>query len=359
MKELKNKLILHGRTVWDEEKQALFCNWTCSGVTVHFTGTWLKAKLTVMADQIPSMPGFPPNPDYYPCIGVVTDGETLENRQEIKEEGWVELWQGESGEHTLRLVKLSENSRGKLGILALECDGEILEAPQEKKPTMEIIGDSITCAFGSESSHNSPEFLCSEENGWTSYGAIAARELGYEWRQICVSGISASQPEHPLFPMPGMNEIYHLTDQLFDQRRGVEPATWDFAGNHTDVVVLNLGTNDVNPIRFSQDFGQIEAMEVYFQKRYLEFIKDIRKWNGEDTFIICALGSMDYYLYDRIRAAVEQYQQETGDKNICTFKFIGINMMTEGYGAMGHPSAKTQERMGHELAFRIRQYVQK
>lgn len=357
MKTLRNKLQLHGRTVWDEEKQALFCNWTCSGFTVCFTGTFLKAKLTVLADQIPAMPGFPPNPDYYPCIGIVTDGETLENRQEITADGWYDLWQGGSGEHTVRVVKVSENSRGKLGILALECDGEILDAPKNTKPTMEIIGDSITCAFGSEAGDNSPEFLCSEENGWMSYGAIAARELGYEWSQICVSGISASQPEHPMFPMPGMNEIYHLTDQLYDERRGVEPEIWDFENHHTDIVVLNLGTNDVNPIRFAAGFENTAAMEAYFQKRYREFIEDIRKRNGKDTFIVCTLGSMDYYLYDRIKAAVEEYKQASGDENICAFKFIGINMMTEGFGAMGHPSAKTHGRMGRELAFRLRELV--
>ena len=66
---------------------------------------------------------------------------------------------------------------------------------------------------------------------------------------------------------------------------------------------------------------------------------------------------MDYYLYDRLRAAVETYKQESGDEKVVTFKFIGINMMTEGYGAMGHPSAKTQERMGHELAYRLKELV--
>lgn len=357
MKELMKKLQLHGRTVWDEEKQALFCNWTCTGFTVRFTGTYLKAKLIVMADQIPAMPGFPPNPDYYPHIGVVTDGETLENRQDILSDGWYDLWRGDAGEHTLRLVKVSENSRGKLGILALECDGEILEAPASEKPVMEIVGDSITCAFGSESSNNSPEFLCNEENGWMSYGAIAARELGYEWRQVCVSGISASQPEHPLFPMPGMNEIYHLTDQLYDTRRGVAPEAWDFKANPAKVVVLNLGTNDVNPIRFTQDYAQIPAMEAYFKRRYLEFIEDVRKLNGPDTLIVCALGSMDYYLYDSIKAAVEEYKRSSGDENIATFKFIGINVMMEGFGAMGHPSAKTHARMGKELAFHLRELV--
>lgn len=353
MKELLNKLKLHGRTVWDDQAQALFCNWTCAGFTVTFAGSKLRAELTVLEDKIPSPPGFPPTPDYYPCIGVVVDGE-LRNRQEIRENGWYDLWQGEEGEHTLRFVKLSENSRGKLGIKALEAD-EILPVKWEEKPVMEIIGDSITCGFGNESAHNSPEFLCSEENGWDTYGARAARELGFDWRQICVSGISASQPEHPMFPMEGMNEIYHLTDQLYDKRRGVTPEAFDFAANKADIVVLNLGTNDVNPIRFSQDFGAVKAMEEWFYARYKEFVADIRRLNGPDTWILCTLGSMDYYLYDPLKRAVEAYIAETGDEKVATFKFALINLMTEGFGAMGHPSAKTHERMGRELAYRVRE----
>lgn len=355
MKTIMQHLKLHGRTLWDEERQALFCNWTCSGISVKFSGSVLKAKLVVMEDAIPSPPGFPPTPDYYPCVGVVVDGGELENRQEIRENGLFTLWEGEAGEHTLRFVKLSENSRGKLGIQALVCDGQILPAVWEEKPVMEIIGDSITCGFGNESSNNSPEFLCSEENGWITYGALAARELGYEWRQICVSGISASQPEHPMFPMAGMNEIYHLTDQLYAQRTGTEAACWDFENHKTDIVVLNLGTNDVNPIRFTPDFGAVKGMEAWFFNRYREFVADIRRLNGPDTWIVCTLGSMDYYLFDQIKAAVESYKAETGDEKIACFKFGGINMMTEGFGAMAHPSAATHARMGRELAFRLRE----
>ncbi len=355
MKELLSKLTLHGRTVWEEETQALWCNWTCAGITVRFTGSRLKAKLSVLADKMPVLPGSPPSPDFFPHIGVVTDGETLVNRQDITADGWYDLWQGEQGEHTLRLVKLSENSRGKLGILALECDGEILPCDAEKKPVIEIVGDSITCAFGSESADNSPEFLCSEENGWTSYGALAARELGCEWRQICVSGISVCRPEHPMFPMASMDEIYRFTDQLFDEKRGKAPADFDFKSNPADIVVLNLGTNDSNAIRFCPDFGKYAAMEDWFRDHYRAFLAQLRQLNGPDTSIVCTLGSMDYYLYDQILQAVAQYKAETGDEKIYAFKFAGINMMTEGYGAMAHPSAKTQERMGRELAYRLRE----
>jgi len=359
LNEFLPKLTLHGRTVVDDEKQALFFNWTCSGFTVKFTGKILKARMTVMGDDIPAIPGFPPNPTYYPFFGVVgEDGETLLSRTEVLEDGWFTVWEGEeSCEHTLRVVKLSENSRGKLGLLELETDGEILQAPANTKPTIEIVGDSITCAFGNEAPYNAFEFKTSEENGWMSYAAIAARELGYEFSLVSESGISATSPEHPLFPMHSMTDIYDLTDELYDVRRGVEPVKWDFAKYHNDIVVLNLGTNDCNPIRFCPNIEEVDSMEDYFRGQYRKFIEKVRASNGKDTVIACVLGPMDYYLYEKITEAVNEYIADTGDKNIVTFKFVGINMVTEGYGAAGHPSLKTHVRVGHELAVRLRQYV--
>lgn len=190
-----------------------------------------------------------------------------------------------------------------------------------------------------------------------SYGAIAARELGCEWSIISESGISCSQPEKPMFPHHSMDEIYAFTDELYDTKRGAAPGKWDFAAQPNDVVVLNLGTNDANPIRFYQNLDDVPGMAAHFQKRYGAFVRQVRALNGPDTLIVCALGSMDYWLWDRLAAAVEEYKAETGDEKIILFKFVGINVMTEGYGAAGHPSLKTHIRMGRELAHILKPYL--
>ena len=70
--------------------------------------------------------------------------------------------------------------------------------------------------------------------------------------------------------------------------------------------------------------------------------------------ILCILGPMDYFLYDRIEKAVAHYRAETGDSKTFAFKLRGVNLITEGFGAVSHPSAKTHLRMGLELADRIR-----
>ena len=362
-KEILDKLQLHGRTVFDEEKQALFFNWTCSGFTVVFDGSVLKARFTALGDKGPAFPGFPePQPDY-PFFGVILDGGELSLRTECREEdACFTLFQGEKGRHVLRVVKLSENARGKLGLLSLETDGELLPAPKNDKPVIEVVGDSITCAFGNEAdgaSQNPMEFHTSEENGWMSYAALAARELGCEWSLICESGISASQPLKPLFPHYAMDDIYAYTDATYDMRRGKEPEPWDFSAHPTAAVVINLGTNDATPMRFSPDPFVIDGMEDYFQEKFRGLIELVRRLNGKDTLIVCSLGSMDYFLYDRIVAAVEAYKADTGDERIFAFKYLPINNMSEGMGGGGHPSLKSHLRMGKELAFRLRPYLGK
>ncbi len=204
-KEILDKLQLHGRTIFDENKQALFFNWTCAGFTLRFTGSVLKARFTALGDKGPAFPGMPePAPDY-PWFGVVADGGELTCRTECREEdAWFTLFSGERGQHDLRVVKLSENARGKLGLLALETDGEFLPAPKNTRPVIEVVGDSITCGFGNEAPASSFEFHTGEENGWMSYAALAARELGCEWSLVCESGIAAGQAEKPLFPHHGM-----------------------------------------------------------------------------------------------------------------------------------------------------------
>ena len=358
--ELMPRLALHGRTMFDEKSGTLYFNWTCSGFTVAFTGKTLRARLTALGDQVPAFPGLPQPPATYPCLGVEADGSgELCLRTEWREaDGWCTLWSSEeSGSHVVRVVKLSENARGKLGVLELETDGEFGAAPEKCACTIEFIGDSITCAYGNEAVVNDLNFNTSEENGWMSYAAIAARELGYEYSLVCESGICACTPEHPMFPIHSMEDIYEYTDELCASRLGETPARWDFAREKSDIIVISLGTNDATPIRFYKNVADVDSMEAWFEKSYGRFVEKVRRLNGAEPYIVCTLGSMDYYLYDRLKAAVESYVSRSGDTRVCVFKLVGINDVTEGYGGADHPSLKTHIRVGHELAERIRQYV--
>ncbi len=350
-------LTLHGRTFADESG-AVWFNWTCSGFTVRFQGSQLRARIRAMSETDPGMPGMQPV-TYTPWIGVTEDGSAeLSRRCECgADEDWYTLFEGENGRHSVRIIRLSENIRGKTALLELETDGELIAAdPSEKKLRIEFIGDSITCGFGNEASGRDDPFLTAQENGWMAYGAAAARELDAEFSCVCVSGISTGRALHPVIPHEQMDEIYEYTDLFGDRILGRNPAAWDFFGNPQDIIVVNLGTNDRGPMCFRADMDRAvaEEEEAHFRVNYRGFIEKLRKLNGPEAFICCTLGPLDHYLYDDIKEVVEEYKEESGDERITAFKLMGVNLLTEGFGAIAHPSLKTQLRMGRELAGIIR-----
>ena len=357
IKELLPVLKLNGRTLYNEKEEALFLNWTCSGFSFGLKGKEIKVKVLVYSNQVPGLPNMPTPPADWPCIALTIDEQNkLHFRKELRESGWITLYSSDKVEdHEFRILKPSENARGKLGISEIEVDGDIYKI-DKKKIHMEIVGDSITCGFGNEAKDNSFEFKTSEENGWMSYAALAARQLGYDFSMICESGIMAVKAKHPLWDMHAMEDIYEYTDELYDTQFNREKNKWDFETNHNDIVVINLGTNDCNPIKFYRDFKEIEENEKWFEDKFKKFILQVRKANGKDSLICLSLGPMDHYLYHIINKVVNEIKNETNDKKLCSFEYIPINVMFEGYGALGHPSLKTHERMAKELVNYIKKY---
>ncbi len=347
----------HGRLL--EGEKGVFFNWSCSGFTITFTGSVLRAYLVPAGEPSPVQPPQQPVTEY-PYAGVSEDGETLARRFICREEGWYTLYEGEAGRHSLRLVKLTENMRGKLLLGPLETDGELSPAPAENRPLIEFVGDSITCGYGNEAPGRDEPFRPEEENGWMSYGPQAARRLGMEFSCLSVSGIAASRSRSGKFILacPQMDELYPFTDRLMEKKGGDTFSRWDFAGHPADIVLINLGTNDVNPIRFTDSRAEGDEEEAWFAERYRALLEEVRSLNGPECWIACTLGPLDYYLYDQIEKAVRSYQQKTGDRRITAFKLTGVNLMTEGFGADGHPSMMTHTRLGKELAGRLQALLQ-
>ncbi|NMA37761.1 MAG: SGNH/GDSL hydrolase family protein [Papillibacter sp.] len=355
-KELGSFARLHGRTLLDPNSEILWFNWSCSGFTVRFRGKTLRARLSSIANHM-VMPIFQIDTMEYPCIGIRDEsqpGEGYLSRPLLEErDAAYTLFDGAEGEHTISVIKLSENSRGKSGLMELETDGEFLP-PEEVKPSLyiEVVGDSISCGYGNESTE--PGFRTQEENGERAYGALAAKELKADYSCIAVSGCSVAAPTW--LPGPddsmGMEDMYRYTDCLLEKELGRSEYTlWDFKAKPVDAVVINLGTNDATEIKMK---GFSKESIDRFERHYEAFIESVRALNGPDTLILCTLGSMDYYLYDNIKTVVNNYIRRTGDSRIKCRKFGGIIPFTEGIGADTHPSAATHVRMGHELAQMLR-----
>ena len=347
--EAKPFLRFTGRVMEDPERGGIWINWTAAGFLVRFRGSRLELKVQAIGSGDIMDPSAPITE--FPFVGAVEDDE-LVNRVECRgEEEWIPFYEGDAGTHTLRFVKLTEASRAQLRLIALRTEGELMELPPElPMKRVEFIGDSITCGYGNEEPDKDEHFKARTENGWDSYAVRAAREIGADWSVIAVSGISVAGPKKPKFDFMkdvAMERLYAWTDRAASDKTGVPDVVWDFAEKPNDIVVLNLGTNDATGISFSDNMPEEEA---YFEERYRAFIETIRKLNGPETYIVCALGTLDYYLYDNIKEIVKKYREDTGDRRISTYKFGHTAMMLEGFGADMHPSMKTHIRMGKELA---------
>lgn len=345
----------YGRTLVDGD--VLWFDWTASTVEFTFRGTHLNASFR--AEYGEEVEGLPTNPNAprrktWPWVAIFLDNmQEPVRRFEVSSpsETWL-LFQSEEPEtHRIRLTKLTENTKSFLGIAAFTMEGEILPTSQSQKKRVEFIGDSITCGYGNLSLDAARPFYSDEEDGYLAYGPRAARMLDLEYSVVSVSGITAVR--HPGWPgMFAIEELYRYTDRVLQEKLGQIPEEWDFDARHNDAVVLNLGTNDNHAILFADD----PAEEASFGEKYIHFVQEIRQLNGPDTQIICALGTMNYYLWDIIVDTVRAYQAESGDRNIHTFKMKPMHPMA-GIGASGHPSMATHIKMSHEIAAKLRQIL--
>lgn len=379
--ELENVLKINGRGYFDEDG-ILFINWTNCSVEFSFTGKMLVANF--VADFGIEIDGIPfddkaPRRKNWPYFAVIIDGAdsfakdfTINTEEGVQK---VLLWESDVEEtHTFKIIKLSENYKTYGGVAAFEMDGTISAVETTSKKRIEFIGDSITCGFGNGTLEPNGFFHSTDENGYLAHGAIAARELGFEASIVSVSGICSTFIDG----VPNeyaMDEIYKYNDRPNQDRqlkrkydirnkfgeiewcRRETPLAkdyyykpWDFKKNHNDIVVLNLGTNDCIAVTLSENY---DAALKRFYEGYRAFVEQIRELNGKDTYIICALGSMDYYLFADIEKIVAQYKVDTGDNNISCFRYNRISPW-DGYGTGLHPSLTTHEKMAHEIVAEIK-----
>lgn len=350
----------YGRTYYDAQDGVLYSNYTCGTFEVEFTGTLLAASFRAIPDTMSPPPRntLPnqevPNREDWPYIAVfLDDAEEPAQTIRVRDNETIVLYFSETTQtHRIKIVKLTENFRTALGIAAFQAEGTLNSFAANSKDVIEFIGDSITCGFGNATSDVAHEFEASEENGWMTHGAIAARALGLAPRFICVSGISIEKSP----AMPGlysMRELYPyvdriLEDKLAEQRGTAVPAyrRFEFAAHPARYVVLNLGTNDASQIYFSPNQEQAEQE---FEQNYYRFVSELRTLHGPQTTIICALGCMDYYLFDKIQAAVSRLKSDTGDTNIVILKYHKMMNLGQDVGACMHPSIYRHQLMAQDL----------
>lgn len=319
------ELSYEGR-VWHVEDAAVLA-WPGTSVTIHFTGTSVKA---VMKDLDTA--------NYY---NVIIDGNVISKiHTDTIKRTYTFAFGLPCGEHTLQLFKRTEWDKGKTLFYGFELpeEGKILPAPAPKKRKIEFFGNSITCGYGNEDSTGKDSWHGYFQNNYATYAAITARHFNAQYHCTSKSGIGIMVSWFPLI-MPQMYSRLDPTDSA---------SRWDFIQYTPDVVVVNLFQNDswlvhkpTHP-EFKRAFGTNAPDSTAIVNAYKQFVSTLRKTYPQAS-IICALGSMDATrLGSPWPGYVKKAVAQMHDPKIYTCFFPYKN-------TGGHPIVSEQRAMANQL----------
>ncbi len=319
---------------------------TCSSIDFVMTGDRIEAVLVSNASDYSEK-----NRAY---LAVVIDGEVTSRIAVENGTNSYVLYEGDKLINAeISLVKLSETTAASLGVKSVTVNATSIAPSRDKELQIEFIGDSITCGYGNEGSAESGVFDTAEENGLSTYAYLTAQALNADCSLVCASGIgliSDCTTQGVLEDYLLMPKMYEYSDIYFELHRSVSELTqWDFGGG-SDIVVINLGTNDYTYT------GKNEELQAQFGDAYYNFIGQIRE-NNPDAIIICTLGILGSELYGQIEYAAEQYSDDHADKNIYTYRFDSQSA-EDGYGTDYHPSTATHEKAAAALTEYIRALIE-
>lgn len=309
-----------------------------SGSAIEFMANATCVELEVVGDK-----SVENEPDLRPRFAVLVNGEVVVDDTLGEPSRVVEVsLDGSAKGAVIEVIHLSEASRGAVGVrgITVESEADVPVVPTDAKDLcIEFMGDSITCAYDVESTSAGDPFKTTSENFMKSYAYFAAQELDADYRTVCYSGYGVVSG----WTGDGSKNQKMLLPPLYELVTKDEGQAWDFATHPSDVVVINLGTNDFTYT------GTDEARMREFSQGYAALLDRVRELNPE-SLIVCTLGSLwgTEALYPSLEQAVEDHANRTGDSRIVCYLSDPFDK-TDPTVANGHPNEDGQRIIASEL----------
>jgi lysophospholipase L1-like esterase len=226
--------------------------------------------------------------------------------------------------------------------------GGLLPPPKPPSRRIEVIGDSISCAFGVLGDGPSCTGTNDLEEHYDSYEAIAGRAFDADVHTIAWSGKGV----YDNYGDTGGSASGTLPDLYgYAIPTATPPTSWDFTSWIPDVVVIELGTNDF----WQDDPGPA------FTSAYVAFVQQVRGYY-KDAFILLATSPLllepDYDTQEADLQAVIAAINSNGnvDPRIAIVPFA-TQGAANGYGCDYHPSVATHAAMAQVLETSIHSAV--
>ena len=343
---MKDAIRTIGRTMWLEDTLWL----VLSGTGAEFIVTGTKAVIRLISDD-----KWNAGEENQPRVAVYMDAIRTFDVMMDEPEKTLTVFGSESPEkHVIRIVKLSEAPMSTCGIADIRVDGEMAPTTPAGR-LIEFIGDSITCGYGVEDEDRDHHFLTTTEDVTKAYAYKTAKALGADYSMVSFSGYGIVSGYTGTGEKVGDQLVPEFYEKL-GYSRGVylgkfqpQDFAWDFTGLQPELIVVNLGTNDMSYV-----LEYADRREEYIHG-YVEFLKTIRKHNPQAK-LLCVLGIMGTALCSAVEETVQRYSSAAGDNNI-SFMHFTDQLPEDGYAADWHPTEKTHTKAAGRLTEEIQKIM--
>lgn len=338
----KNDKIVHfGRTGVSDLGTALF--WTGSAIEFNICASELSISIECMYAERELM------------TDVILDGER--SQKLILKNGIDKytVFRGMNPEKAInvRIVRdtqcMPDDSVSFMLLKELETDGKLTDAPKYSF-NIEFIGDSLTSGEGCGLVKRD-EWAPVVFDALDSYTYQVARTLDARYSVLSQSGwgLYASWDGNFKNVLPDYYEEVCGTSRC---KRAISLGAhdpYDFSSTETDVVLINLGTNDWNAL--NTDRFDREKFLAGFAEKGIDFLKKVRSLNST-CLIIWAYGMLGYEMEPYIKNIINKYVKETGDKRVEYLKLPKCGPFE--LGARFHPTPEAHIKTAGYIVDRIR-----
>ena len=181
----------------------------------------------------------------------------------------------QKGFHTIKVVRDMEVCTS-IDVNGIVMNGEICPKPQDKNLMIEVIGDSISCGnaarkYDAEGAQ-SPDYY---SEATETYAYLTAENLNADVRFVTSSGKSLVKTEGRV----------SIADEVYDLQCMWRSKTTAYDSTNqrkADLVIINLGTNDV----------RTDATKDAFKAKLKEFAQRVKSLNKANTKVVFVYGMM-------------------------------------------------------------------
>ena len=284
--------------------------------------------------------------NHKPHFAVYKNGEVIQQEILTEAEKTIHITlDGYDSDSVITIIKLSEAQYSAMGVGEIAVYGKSKIVPTQAKPLkIEFIGDSITCGYGTDEENPYGYFRTETENFTKTYAYLAAQKLNADYSAVCFSGFGV----YSGYSKNGLRNAQDVVPLHYEKScllYGGRDTYWDFGEFQSDIIVINLGTNDASYCGSSLP-GRQE-----FTRKYADFIKQVRL-NNPYSYIMCILGDMNNSMYSCIESAVSNYINETGDHRVKA-ETISYRMDINDIVINGHPGYLSNLCAAEDLAAKI------